>query len=143
MGDYWNIHWTQNAWKSAKQRIIKTSAYVIRAAMSYYVGGRSWVGPMLEMLTYAGDVIDKASSTRVAGYSVIDIKAVGGVVKEVVTNFKEVGKDVKNAGIMFAFDMAVDMFAQIVEVQVTGWQDYSHDSHCVCDFEFRDPNYCK
>ncbi|MBU0593868.1 MAG: hypothetical protein KKH74_09050 [Gammaproteobacteria bacterium] len=143
VGDYWNIHWTQNAWKSTKQRIIKTSAYVIRAAMSYYVGGRSWVGPMLEMLTYAGDVIDKASSTKIAGYSVIGIKAVGGVVKEVVTNFKDVGEDVKNAGIMFAFDMAVDMFAQIVEVQVTGWQDYSHDSHCVCDFEFRDPNYCK
>lgn len=143
VGDYWNIHWTQNAWKSAKQRIVKTSAYAIRAAMSYYVGGRSWVGPMLEMLTYAGDVIDKASSTKIAGYSVIGIKSVGGVVKEVVTNFKDFGEDVKNAGIMFAFDMAVDMFAQIVEVQVTGWQDYSHDSHCVCDFEFRDPNYCK
>lgn len=143
VGDYWNIHWTQNAWNCSKQRLIKTSAYVIRAAMSYYVGGRSWVGPMLEMLTFAGDVIDKASSTRIAGYSVIGIKAVGGVVKEVVTNFKDFGEDVKNAGIMFGFDMAVDMFAQIVEVQVTGWQDYSHDSHCVCDFEFRDPNYCK
>jgi|GEM_PF-2290665 len=142
VGDYWNIHWTQNAWKSTKQRIIKTSAYVIRAAMSYYVGGRSWVGPMLEMLTYAGDVIDKASSTKIAGYSVIGIKAVGGVIKEVATNFKDFGKDVKNAGIGFAFDMAVDMFAQIVEVEVTGWQDYSDGSHCVCNFQFSHPNYC-
>ena len=143
VGDYWNIHWTQNAWKSAKQRIIKTSAYVMRAAVSYYVGGRSWVGPILEMLTFAGDVIDKASGTKIAGYSLTGMKAVGGVVKEVATNFKDFGKDVKNAGIGFAFDMVVDLAAQIVEVQVTGWQDYSHDSHCVCNFEFRDPNYCK
>lgn len=143
VGDYWNIHWSQNAWNCAKQRIIKAGAYAIRAAMSYYVGGRSWVGPLLEMLTFAGDVIDKASDTKIAGYSVIGTKAVGGVIKEVVTNFKDFGKDVKNAGIMFGFDMAVDMFAQIVEVQVTGWQDYSHDSHCVCGFQFSDPNYCK
>lgn len=143
VGDYWNIHWKQNAWKASQQRIIKTSAYVVRAAMSYYVGGRSWVGPLLEMLTYAGDVIDKASSTKIAGHSVTGIKVVGGVIKEVATNFKDLGKDVKNAGIGFAFDMAVDMFAQMVEVQVTGWQDYSYDSHCVCDFEFRDPDYCK
>jgi hypothetical protein len=46
---------------------------------------------------------------------------------------------VKNAGLGFAFDMAVDLAAQIAEVQATGWQDYSHDSHCVCNFEFQRP----
>mgnify|MGYP003583225842 FL=1 len=115
----------------------------MRAAISFYLGGRSWVGPLLEMLTFAGDVIDKASNTKIAGYSLSGAKAVGGVVKEVATHFKDIGKDVKNAGLGFAFDMAVDMFAQIAQVQATGWQDYSHDSHCVCGFQFNDPNYCK
>ena len=143
VGDYWNIHWYQHAWKASEQRLIKTGAYAVRAAISFYLGGRSWVGPLLEMLTFAGDVIDKASNTKIAGYSLSGAKAVGGVVKEVATHFKDIGKDVKNAGLGFAFDMAVDMFAQIAQVQATGWQDYSHDSHCVCGFQFNDPNYCK
>lgn len=143
VGDYWNIHWYQHAWKASEQRLIKTGAYAVRATISFYLGGRSWVGPLLEMLTFAGDVIDKASNTKIAGYSLSGAKAVGGVVKEVATHFKDIGKDVENAGIGFAFDMAVDMFAQIAQVQATGWQDYSHDSHCVCGFQFNDPNYCK
>jgi hypothetical protein len=142
VGDYWNIRWYQNGWKSAQQSTIKGAAYVVRAAVSFYLGGRAWTGPMLELLSYAGDVIDKTSGTKIAGHSLTGMKAVGAVVKEVMTKFKDIGTDVKNAGIGFAFDMAVDLAAQIVQVQVTGWQDYSQDSHCVCGFQFRDPNYC-
>ena len=143
VGDYWNIHWYQHAWKASEQRIIKTGAYVVRAAVSFYLGGRSWVGPLLETLDYAADVIDKSSHTRIAGYSLTSAKATGFVIREVVTKFKNFGKNLKDAGIGFAFDRAVDMFAQIAQVQATGWQDYSYDSHCVCGFQFNDPNYCK
>lgn len=143
VGDYWNIHWYQHAWKASEQRIIKTGAYAVRAAISFYLGGRSWVGPLLESLDYAADVIDKASNTRIAGYSLTSAKAAGFVIREVATKFKNFGKNLKDAGIGFAFDRAVDMFAQIAQVQATGWQDYSYDSHCVCGFQFNDPNYCK
>ncbi|MFH7321277.1 hypothetical protein ACHHRT_11805 [Desulfurivibrio sp. D14AmB] len=142
VGDYWNIHWYQSAGKAATQTAIKAGAYVVRAVVSYYVGGRAWSGPLLEMLTYAGDVIDHALNTKIAGHSIGGAKVVGAVVYEGVTKLKTIGPDLKAAGIMFAFDKVVDMAAQIGEVQAVGWQDYSHGSHCACGFQFRHPNYC-
>ncbi len=142
VGDYWNIHWTQNPWKSSTQSGIKAGAYVVRAVVSYYVGGRAWSGPALESMTYLGDVLDHALKTKIAGHSVTGIKTIGAVVYEASTKLKTIGPDLKNAGIMFAFDKVVDMTAQIAEVEAVGWQDYANGSHCACGFEFRHPNYC-
>lgn len=143
VGDYWNIHWYQDGWKSGKQTAIKAGAYALRAVVSYYVGGRKWVGPILEIMSWAANVIDNASNTKIAGYSLTFLKTTGAVIHEFNTNFKDLGPDLKKAGIQFAFDAVVDMGAQIAEVEVTGWQDYSNGSHCVCHFQFSDPNYCK
>ena len=142
VGDYWNIHWYQDGWKASEQFAIKRAAYVLRAAVSYYVGGRSWAGPVLEMMTYAADVIDNAQDTKIAGRGVKGIAVSLFVIKEFKTKFANLGADLKKAGIQFAFDAVVDMGAQIAEVEATGWQDYSNGSHCVCKFQFSHPNYC-
>ncbi|MPM78484.1 hypothetical protein SDC9_125495 [bioreactor metagenome] len=137
VGDYWNIRWYNNAWKASTQSVIKAGGYVIRAAISYYLGGRAWSGAVLELLDYAGGVIDSVSNTKIAGHSITGLKSAGAVILEFQKNFKNLGKDLKQAGIGFAFDMAVDMAAQMVQVQVTGWQDYSDGSHKACDFRFK------
>jgi len=136
VGDYWNIHWYQDGWKASEQFAIKRAAYVLRAAVSYYVGGRTWAGPVLEMMTYAADVIDNAKDTKIAGRGVKGIAVSLFIIKEFKTKFANLGADLKKAGIQFAFDAVVDMGAQIAEVEATGWQDYSDGSHRACGFEF-------
>jgi hypothetical protein len=142
LGDYWNIHWGQSPWKSSTQSVIKAGAYVVRAVVSYCVGGRPWSGPALESMTYLGNVLDHALNTRIAGHSVTRIKTIGAVAYEAKTKLKTIGPDLKNAGIMFAFDKVVDLAAQVGQVEAVGWQDYANGSHCACGFKFRKSNCC-
>lgn len=147
VGDYWNIHLWQDAGKSAMQSAIKAGAYVLRGAIYVYMGSGETkflvrLAAEKEGVAYAADVATNFTGKKVAGQSIKTAR--GGVYDLLVQAYKNSGVVTKTQPVAagFVIDKVIDGLAQMAEVQATGWQDYSSDSHCKCGFEYRHPNYC-
>ncbi len=134
VGDYWNIHWYQSAWKAAAQTAIKAGGYLLRGVVLFYLGSgevlpRLMVAAAAEGGAYIGDVVGHLTHSKVAGYSIRGYGAYVAFVWE--RTFMDWGLIKSSATLVESFvaDRVVDGLAQMLEVTAVGWQDYSHGSH--------------
>lgn len=143
VGDYWNIHWYQSASRSAKQSAISAAAYIARGLVHYYLGGGEVLPAIIsEGSSYAAHIANHLTKKKIAGHS---IKWGGSALNALLGYAVGSPSVVDNAGIVkgFVATKLIDGLAQMAQVHATGWQDYSHHSHCKCHFKFSHRNKCK
>jgi len=151
VGDYKNIHWYQSHWKSAFQVLVKGSKFVAATYFKVQLGAIKYpkqaeatiaVYMVNALFPLMGDILAKSTGMKIAGvafsmpaYVVNFFLDMGAADAGNATFGDKVAAGAKGALIGFLVDRFTDAVAQMVDVEVTGWQDISDDSHHGC-FQF-------
>ncbi len=154
VGDYKNIHWYQNAWKSGVQVAVKGAKYVFATYLKIQLGA---IKPKADekrstyyiksLLPLVKDVVMKMNGMNVAGYRVSIPSTVGNFLSGAggysgsggafgnSTFDTQLALEMRQGATGFLVDRLTDAAAQMVDVSATGWQDISDRSHYGC-FQF-------
>lgn len=148
VGDYKNIHWYQSSWKSSFQVLVKGSKFV---ASTYFKiqfgaisvpkqeGAAAAIYIVNSFFPLLGDMTAKSTGLKIAGiafsmpaYVVNFFLDMAYAEASNPTFGSKLAAGVKGALKGFLVDRLTDAVAQIIDVEVTGWQDISDDSHRGC-----------
>uniref|UniRef100_C6E0X6 Lipoprotein n=1 Tax=Geobacter sp. (strain M21) TaxID=443144 RepID=C6E0X6_GEOSM len=154
VGDYKNIHWYQNSWKSGVQVAVKGAKYVFATYLKIQLGA---IKPKADekrstyyiksLLPLIKDVVMKMNGMNVAGYRLSIPSSVGNFLTRAggysgsdsafgnATFDTQLALELRQGITGFLVDRVTDAAAQMVDVSATGWQDISDRSHYGC-FQF-------
>lgn len=154
VGDYKNIHWYQNAWKSGVQVAVKGAKYVLATYLKIELGAiklkadeKKSTYLLKSLLPLVKDSVMKMNGMRVGGYRLSIPSSVGNFLSGAggysgsggafgnSTFDYQLALEMRQGVTGFLVDRVTDAAAQMVDVSATGWQDISDRSHYGC-FQF-------
>lgn len=137
VADYWNIHWYQRADSAAEQSLISDAAYLFKLVAQTALNDGSWWGYAFASAglayKYASKFDISIAGHRMGGKT---NSGIGDFIVAII-RYGTLTTSVKGYLQSIGISETVDGMAQIIQTQVTGWQDYYSGSHKVCGFKFK------
>lgn len=136
VADYWNIHWYQRPGSAAAQSAISDAAWLFKQVAQLYVEDGSWYGFAFASAGLAYKYASKFNIS-VAGHKMGGgaTSGIGDFIVDII-RFASLSSGVKTYLEKIGISETTDAMAQILQTQVTGWQDYYSGSYRVCGFKF-------